>query len=163
MVCNKIQDNWDTAYWSELSKSGNTQLSFAEKTKCCWHPVWVMALWLMEIGAVVGKERLGHCFCCELRSRDCLIKIAKWYLLDVMGGKSFPCFYRILHCSLFLCLQPWHQIQLRSSFRKRFMEPLIAKRFAWSQICNVKFICQNFPGRMQIYSKCSNESRNIFL
>lgn len=158
MVCNKIQDNWDTAFWSELSKSGNTQLSFAEMKCCC--TVCVMALWLMEIGALVGKEHLGHCFCWELRSRDCLIQIAEWYLL---GEKSFQWFYSILHSSLFLCLQPWCQIQLHSSFKERFMEPLIAKRFAWSQTCNVKFICQNFPGRMQIYSKCSTESRNIFL
>lgn len=65
--------------------------------------------------------------------------------------------------SSYLCLHSRHQIQLLGLCSKVLVEQLIAKFPSWIQIWDAKYVVPNLPGRMEIYSKRSTESRSIIL
>lgn len=100
-----------------------------------------MVLWSGERGTLVQKDHLGGAF------------------IVSSGGVGFS---SLLQRSC-LCFQSWHQIQLLGLYSEVLVEQIIAKFPSWSQIWDAKYVCQNLPGRMEIYSKCSPESRSIIL
>lgn len=149
VACNKIQDSWDGVHWAELGKSDNTKLSLVQESKCCC--MHAMVLWLWKEEPWYGRSTLG--------AASIVCSEAGMVYKGLREGNLFQHLAYVLYVSSALapnspCLFFFH---------KKLVEPIRAKCASWHQNWDVKYVCQNFPGRMEIYSKCSTESKSIIL